>query len=88
MRREVLRTFHSPSQRARWSRLQVHRVAAKQLFDPISALDRWKKVRYHSGEQLNGAGRRRRQRLRRHVGMIFQGHSLLKCLTAEETPDV
>ena len=36
------------------------------------------------GEQLNGAGRRRRQQLRRHIGMIFQGHNLLKCLTAEE----
>jgi putative ABC transport system ATP-binding protein len=36
------------------------------------------------GEQLNGAGRSRRQQLRRHIGMIFQGHNLLKCLTAEE----
>ena len=36
------------------------------------------------GEELRGAGRRRRQRLRQRIGMIFQGHNLLKCLTAEE----
>ena len=36
------------------------------------------------GEPLNGAGRRRRQQLRRRIGMIFQGHNLMKCLTAEE----
>lgn len=36
------------------------------------------------GQELRGAGRRRRQRLRRRIGMIFQGHNLLKCLTAEE----
>ena len=36
------------------------------------------------GQELRGAGRRRRQRLRQHIGMIFQGHNLLKCLTAEE----
>ena len=36
------------------------------------------------GQELNGAARRCRQRLRRRIGMIFQGHNLLKCLTAEE----
>ena len=36
------------------------------------------------GEELNGADRRARQRLRRHIGMIFQGHNLLRCLTAEQ----
>ena len=36
------------------------------------------------GHELNGAPRRSRQRLRQKIGMIFQGHNLLKCLTAEE----
>jgi putative ABC transport system ATP-binding protein len=36
------------------------------------------------GEELNGADRRARQCLRRHIGMIFQGHNLLRCLTAEQ----
>ena len=36
------------------------------------------------GQPLNGAGRGARQRLRRRIGMIFQGHNLLRCLTAEQ----
>lgn len=36
------------------------------------------------GQPLNGAGRGDRQRLRRRIGMIFQGHNLLRCLTAEQ----
>ena len=36
------------------------------------------------GESLNGAGRRRRQQVRRRIGMSFQGHNLLRCLTAEQ----
>jgi putative ABC transport system ATP-binding protein len=36
------------------------------------------------GEELNGADRRARQCLRRHIGMIVQGHNLLRCLTAEQ----
>ena len=36
------------------------------------------------GEQLRGAGRGARQRLRRRIGMIFQGHNLLRCLSAEQ----
>ena len=36
------------------------------------------------GQQLQGAGRGQRQRLRRRIGMIFQGHNLLRCLTAEQ----
>ena len=36
------------------------------------------------GQSLDGAGRRRRQQLRRRIGMIFQGHNLLRCLTAEQ----
>ena len=36
------------------------------------------------GEELNGASRQRRQGLRRSIGMIFQGHNLLRCLTAEQ----
>ncbi|MEN9766665.1 DevA family ABC transporter ATP-binding protein [Vulcanococcus sp.] len=36
------------------------------------------------GHELAGAGRRERQRLRRSIGMIFQGHNLLRCLTAEQ----
>ncbi len=34
--------------------------------------------------QLNGASRKNRQKLRRNIGMIFQGHNLLRCLTAEQ----
>ncbi len=34
--------------------------------------------------QLNGASKKTRQRLRRNIGMIFQGHNLLRCLTAEQ----
>jgi putative ABC transport system ATP-binding protein len=36
------------------------------------------------GQELNGAARDVRQRLRRSIGMIFQGHNLLRCLTAEQ----
>ena len=36
------------------------------------------------GQELAGASRRERQRLRRSTGMIFQGHNLLRCLTAEQ----
>ena len=36
------------------------------------------------GQALYGAGRRRRQQVRRRIGMIFQGHNLLRCLTAEQ----
>jgi len=36
------------------------------------------------GQQLAGAGRGERQVLRRSIGMIFQGHNLLRCLTAEQ----
>ena len=36
------------------------------------------------GRQLNGASRSTRQDLRRQIGMIFQGHNLLRCLTAEQ----
>ena len=36
------------------------------------------------GQQLKGAGRGQRQQLRRRIGMIFQGHNLLRCLTAEQ----
>jgi putative ABC transport system ATP-binding protein len=36
------------------------------------------------GEELHGAARSARQRLRRRIGMIFQGHNLLRCLTAEQ----
>ena len=36
------------------------------------------------GQQLRGAGRGQRQQLRRRIGMIFQGHNLLRCLTAEQ----
>ena len=36
------------------------------------------------GQELNGADRPTRQRLRRRIGMIFQGHNLLRCLTAEQ----
>lgn len=36
------------------------------------------------GQDLQGAGRRERQQLRRSIGMIFQGHNLLRCLTADQ----
>ena len=36
------------------------------------------------GQPLLSAGRRRRQQVRRRIGMIFQGHNLLRCLTAEQ----
>jgi putative ABC transport system ATP-binding protein len=36
------------------------------------------------GQELNGSSRGERQRLRRRIGMIFQGHNLLRCLTAEQ----
>jgi putative ABC transport system ATP-binding protein len=36
------------------------------------------------GQALENSGRGERQRLRRHIGMIFQGHNLLRCLTAEQ----
>lgn len=36
------------------------------------------------GEELNGSSRQQRQSLRRSIGMIFQGHNLLRCLTAEQ----
>ena len=36
------------------------------------------------GQSLDGASRRRRQQVRRRIGMIFQGHNLLRCLTAEQ----
>ncbi|EAQ74642.1 MULTISPECIES: DevA family ABC transporter ATP-binding protein [unclassified Synechococcus] len=36
------------------------------------------------GQDLNGSSRRQRQQLRRHIGMIFQGHNLLRCLSAEQ----
>ena len=35
-------------------------------------------------EELNGASRKIRQKLRRKIGMIFRGHNLLRCLTAEQ----
>ena len=34
--------------------------------------------------QLFGASTKTRQKLRRSIGMIFQGHNLLRCLTAEQ----
>ncbi len=36
------------------------------------------------GQELNGSSRGERQRLRRRIGMIFQGHNLLRCLSAEQ----
>ena len=36
------------------------------------------------GQELCGASRRNRQQLRRRIGMIFQGHNLLRCLSAEQ----
>ena len=35
-------------------------------------------------EELLGSSRKTRQKLRRRIGMIFQGHNLLRCLTAEQ----
>ncbi|MCP9916145.1 DevA family ABC transporter ATP-binding protein [Cyanobium sp. ATX 6F1] len=35
-------------------------------------------------QELNGSSRSQRQLLRRHIGMIFQGHNLLRSLTAEQ----
>lgn len=34
--------------------------------------------------ELQGADRGARQQLRRRIGMIFQGHNLLRCLSAEQ----
>jgi putative ABC transport system ATP-binding protein len=34
--------------------------------------------------ELNGSSRGQRQQLRRGIGMIFQGHNLLRCLSAEQ----
>jgi putative ABC transport system ATP-binding protein len=36
------------------------------------------------GQELNDSSRGERQRLRRRIGMIFQGHNLLRCLSAEQ----
>jgi putative ABC transport system ATP-binding protein len=36
------------------------------------------------GCELKGSSRHERQLLRRSIGMIFQGHNLLRCLTAEQ----
>jgi putative ABC transport system ATP-binding protein len=36
------------------------------------------------GQELHGSSRSDRQRLRRGIGMIFQGHNLLRCLSAEQ----
>ncbi|MEI6110490.1 MAG: DevA family ABC transporter ATP-binding protein [Cyanobium sp. ELA712] len=36
------------------------------------------------GQELHGAARSERQLLRRRIGMIFQGHNLLRCLSAEQ----
>ena len=36
------------------------------------------------GEELKGASRSARLKLRRRIGMIIQGHNLLRCLTAEQ----
>ena len=36
------------------------------------------------GEKLNGSTNKTRQRIRRNIGMIFQGHNLLRCLSAEQ----
>ena len=36
------------------------------------------------GTELHGSSRGDRQQLRRGIGMIFQGHNLLRCLTAEQ----
>ena len=36
------------------------------------------------GQELAGSSRGERQQLRRTIGMIFQGHNLLRCLSAEQ----
>ena len=36
------------------------------------------------GKQLSGSDRQTRQLIRQKIGMIFQGHNLLRCLTAEQ----
>jgi len=36
------------------------------------------------GRELAASNQRQRQQLRRSIGMIFQGHNLLRCLTAEQ----
>ena len=36
------------------------------------------------GNELKNASRKKRQGLRKNIGMIFQGHNLLRCLTAEQ----
>ncbi len=36
------------------------------------------------GCDLRGSSRKTRQLLRKNIGMIFQGHNLLRCLTAEQ----
>ncbi len=36
------------------------------------------------GHELRNSSRKTRQILRRNIGMIFQGHNLLRCLTAEQ----
>ncbi|AAP99866.1 MULTISPECIES: DevA family ABC transporter ATP-binding protein [Prochlorococcus] len=36
------------------------------------------------GHQLHGSERKTRQIVRKNIGMIFQGHNLLRCLTAEQ----
>ena len=36
------------------------------------------------GRELAGSSRAERQQLRQRIGMIFQGHNLLRCLTAEQ----
>ncbi len=39
---------------------------------------------YVFGNQLKGATRKLRQKVRRQIGVIFQGHNLLRCLTSEQ----
>lgn len=36
------------------------------------------------GNQLSSSSRHIRQEIRRNIGMIFQGHNLLRCLSAEQ----
>lgn len=36
------------------------------------------------GQELAGSSRSERQQLRRSIGMIFQGHNLLRCLSSEQ----
>ncbi|KGG12331.1 MULTISPECIES: DevA family ABC transporter ATP-binding protein [Prochlorococcus] len=40
------------------------------------------------GRQLKNSSRKTRQILRRNIGMIFQGHNLLRCLTAEQNVQI